>query len=270
MKKKISPVRAKSADAVTAGGQPKVLDRASVKICRMALVGIVIAVVMITAVVITTLANSMTAITNKAFEGIAHGNATQVREVLGSADTAATLLQDYLTNSFLAEATTGGGAVTRASQIYPDVKLGTFAYERESVLLNTMWSTMAGNDSILSMAALFEKNAFARNVKDYSVYLTPEDAASRTARTAGEYDTFSGYSYYSTCAQTRAVYARSIHKCKRCDQYRDRLSAGRQRPLQGCCGCRVGSEPFGGDHFHGGGLRIHDGGCYDAGSYRGL
>ena len=209
MKKKASHVKTDLADVVVAGGQPKTLDRASVKICRMALVGITIAVVMIAAVVITTLANSLTAVTNKAFEGVARGNATQVREVLGSADTAATLLQDYLTNSFLAEATTGGGAVTRPSQIYPDVKLGTYAYERESVLLNTMWSTMAGNDNILSMAALFEKNAFARNVKDYSVYLTPEDAAARTTRTAGDYDTFSGYSYYSACSKTREPYMRA-------------------------------------------------------------
>lgn len=70
MKKKASPTRKNFNDVVVAGGQPKTLDRASVKICRMAIVGIVIAVIMIAVFVIVTVASSMTAMTNHAFPAL--------------------------------------------------------------------------------------------------------------------------------------------------------------------------------------------------------
>lgn len=207
MKKKASPTKKNFNDVVVAGGQPKTLDRASVKICRMAIVGIVIAVIMIAVFVIVTVASSMTAMTNHAFSSIAHGNATRVSEVLGSADNTAVMLQDFLTTSFTEEATaTGANAITRVSRIYPESKLGTYAYERESMLLNTMWSTLSENKSIISMAAMFEKNAFARGMSSYSVYITPEDAKNRTAIPAGDYDTYSTYSFYTACAQSKSVY----------------------------------------------------------------
>lgn len=207
MKKNVSRAKKNFNDVVVAGGQPKALDRASTKICRMAIVGISIAVVLIAAFVIITVASAMTAMTNNAFSSIAHGNATRVSEVLSSADSTAVMLQDYLTNSFTEEATAvGANAITRTSRIYPDVKLGTYAYERESMLINTMWSTLSESDCIISMAAMFEKNAFARGTNSYSVYITPEDARNRVAVSAGDYETYSKHSFYTACSQSRAVY----------------------------------------------------------------
>ena len=100
---------------------------ASQKISVIAIAAACAAIVTIAVAVIVTVAGSMTAMTNQAFSSISRGNATQVREVLGAADNAAILLQDYLTTSFIEESKNGGGnAITRVSRVYSDIKIGTF------------------------------------------------------------------------------------------------------------------------------------------------
>ena len=80
-------------------------------------------------------------------------------DVLGAADDTAALLQNYLSMSYDAEKR-GASASNRTSKVYEDLKLGTYTYERESVLLNTMWSTVSANEAIVNMGALFERYAF--------------------------------------------------------------------------------------------------------------
>ncbi len=201
MKKKIVPTR-----NVEGAKHPK-RKSAAQKISVIAIGANSAAVLFLALAVIVTVASSMTSMTNLAFSSIARGNATRVSEVLGAADNTAVMLQDYLTTSFTEEATaTGANAITRISRLYPEMKLGTYAYERESMLLNTMWSTLSESDCIISMAAMFEKNAFARGVNSYSVYVTPADAQNRSAIPAGEYDTYCTYSFYTACAESRSVY----------------------------------------------------------------
>lgn len=201
MKKKIAPTKN------IKGVKHTKRKSAAQKISVIAISACSLAIIFLAVSVIATVASSMTAMTNQAFFNIARGNAAHVSEVLGTVDSTAAMLQDYLTTSFTEEATaTGANAITRVSRIYPEEKLGTYGYERESVLLNTMWSTLAESDSIIGMAAMFEKNAFARGMSSYSIYLTPADAQNRTARTAGDYNTYSGYSYYAACAESRLPY----------------------------------------------------------------
>lgn len=201
MKKKFAPTR--NVNGKKRSGRKSAAQKISV----IAIGASSAAIIFLAIAVIATVASSMTAMTNQAFSSIARGNAAQVSELLGAVDSTAVMLQDYLTTSFTEEATaTGANAITRVSRVYPESKLGTYAYERESMLLNTMWSTLSESDSIIGMAAMFEKNAFARGVGSYSVYLTPADAEARNTRTAGEYDTYSAYSYYTACAESRVPY----------------------------------------------------------------
>ena len=177
-------------NAAPAGETAVKYKRASTKISAVAITGFVLAVVMLMVSVIATVATSATGLTNHIFFAVAEANANYVGDVLGAADDTASLMQNYLSMSYDAEKR-GASTSSRTSKVYDDLKLGTYTYERESVLLNTMWSTVSANEAILNMGALFERYAFDKGRESYTIVITEEDAAAQTARTYSEHSAYS-------------------------------------------------------------------------------
>ena len=175
--------------------------KASAKITAVAIAGFAIAVILLATSVIATVTASATGLTDHIFFSVAEGNANYVGDVLGAADDTAALLQNYLSMSYDAEKR-GASASNRTSKVYEDLKLGTYTYERESVLLNTMWSTVSANEAIVNMGALFERYAFDKGRESYTIVITEEDAANQTAQTYGEHSAYSQEAYYAACAGT--------------------------------------------------------------------
>ena len=207
LKKKVDwkkiPKAAKAASAT--GDQTVKYQKASTKIAAVALAGFVVAVLMIGINVIATVAGSATGLTNHIFYAVAEANANYVGDVLGAADDTASLLQNYLTTSYDAEKY-GISTTTRNSKVYKSLRLGTFSYERESFLLNTMWSTVSANEAILSMGALFETFAFDKGRESYAIRVTEADAKDQAAKSVGNHAEYSQEAYYITCANTMKPY----------------------------------------------------------------
>ena len=179
--------------------------KASTKISAVALAGFTVAIVMVMLSVIITVEGSATGLTNQIFFSVGEGNATCVSEVLGAADQTASLLQNYLTLSYEAEKR-GANTGNRNSKVYEGLQLGTYTYERESVLLNTMWSTVAANDAIVSMGALFERYAFDKGRESYTLIINEQDSVDHTIHTYGEHADYSKEAFYATCANTLQPY----------------------------------------------------------------
>ena len=175
--------------------------KASTKIAAVALTGFAIAMVVLAASVVATVADSATRLTDHIFLAVAEANANYVGDVLGAADDTASLLQNYLSMSYDAEKR-GASTSSRTSKVYDDLKLGTYTYERESVLLNTLWSTVSANEAIVNMGALFERYAFDKGRESYTIVITGEEAANQTAQTYGEHSDYSQEAYYAACANT--------------------------------------------------------------------
>ncbi len=187
--------------------QPAVADRASTKIARVMILGFTVGLVVLVTMIIATLANANTANINSAFSNITNSNAVFAGEILGAADDAAGLLQNYLEMSYEAEKE-GNSRVTidRTSRVSSMQQLGSFAYEREGVLLNAMWSTVAGNENIVAMSALFESGKFDTRAPNYTIHVTNEDAEAQSAQTLGFYKSYSQNNYYSACASSQKPY----------------------------------------------------------------
>lgn len=187
--------------AVSGGAKTMRYKSASAKVSTIAIIGFFVAVVALMVIVLSTVAGSATSLTNQIFYSVANGNATYVGDVLGAADDTASLLQSYLEMSYQAEKR-GANSSSRTSKVYDKLKLGTYTYERESVLLNTMWSTVAANEAIISMGALFERYAFDKGQESYTIHITASDAAEQTAQSYGEHSVYSQNEYYAACAST--------------------------------------------------------------------
>ena len=197
----------KAENAALKNRQPKSKDRAASKITNVAIAGFGLGLVALITMIIATLADANTANINSAFTNITNSNAVFAQEVIGAADDAAGLLQNYLEMSFRSEKESPGRTtISRTSRVASSIQLNSFAYEREGVLLNSMWSTVSGNDSVVAMGAMFESGAFDSAVPNYSIYITGEDAAAQKAQTLGFYKTYSQNNSYASCARTNEPY----------------------------------------------------------------
>lgn len=196
---------AKAAKAVSGGEQPVKYQKASSKIAGVAIAVFAVAVLLLGINVIATVAGSATGLTNNIFHAVAEANANYVGDVLGAADDTAALLQNFLTMSYDSEKY-GVSSSSRSSRVYKSLRLGTFSYERESFLLNIMWSTVSANEAILDMGALFEVNAFDKTRESYAMIVTEEDAAAQSVHTYGEYAEYSQEEFYTACASTLKPY----------------------------------------------------------------
>ena len=209
MKKREKKLRApkKAGNTAAKTRQPKFKDRAATKISGVAIVGFTVGLVALVIMIIATLAKANTANINSAFSNIANSNAVFAEEVIGAADNAAGLLQNYLQMSFETEAAgSSKNTITRTSRVVSSIQLNSFAYEREGVLLNTMWSTVEGSDSVIAMGALFESGAFDSSAPNYTLYVTAADADAQTAQTLGFYKTYSQNEFYASCLATKSPY----------------------------------------------------------------
>lgn len=138
------------------------------------------------------------------FGGIAAQNGIMIQTIIDTAASAAQTMQDYLMNAYDTSAKQADEERedTGRSQIY-NVDMTQLSYDVEHFILNTAWSLIKYNDDIVGVGALFEPGAFDEAVKEYSVYISTEDAEKRSGTSLGTYSTYSKEEYYTRAKESR-------------------------------------------------------------------
>lgn len=141
------------------------------------------------------------------FSGIAAQNGLMVEAIIYDASSTTNDLQNYLEGAYETNATMTDEekTVTKASRVYA-ADLQQVNYDVEDYILNTAWSVLKSNPDIVGVGALFEPNAFDPAVKDYSLYITTEDAKNKQAKSLGTpYSVYSAREYYQIAKDTKQL-----------------------------------------------------------------
>ena len=136
------------------------------------------------------------------FDGIATQNGLSVQNVIDTADHAATLLQNYIEGQYDEFSQTGYSGVTEKSAVY-DVNLQEMNKQIEDVLLTVARSTVTSSEGIAGVGVFFEPNAFDPSIKDYTVYVSEDDAKSGNVQSYGAYEDYGSQDYYKNAAESQ-------------------------------------------------------------------
>lgn len=136
------------------------------------------------------------------FEGIATQNGLSVQNIVDTADNAATLLQDYMEDRYDEFAKTGYSGQTEKSAVY-NVELQSMNKQIEDVLLTVARSTVTSSDGIAGVGVFFEPNAFDPAIKDYTIYVSEDDAKSGNVQSYGAYESYGSEAYYKNAAESK-------------------------------------------------------------------
>ena len=147
-------------------------------------------------------ARSLSKTVTSEFEGIATENGLTVQNVIDTADNAATLLQNYMEEQYDEFAKTGYNGQTEKSDVY-NVELQDMNKEIEDVLLTVARSTVTSSDGIAGVGVFFEPNAFDPAIKDYTIYVSEDDAKNGTVQSYGDYSSYGSEAYYKNAAESK-------------------------------------------------------------------
>jgi len=133
------------------------------------------------------------------FNGIATENALIVQSVI---DTASNTIQNYMLDRYDEYSKNGYSGEVAKSEVY-DVDLQEMNKRIEEFLISMAASTVTNNEAIDGVGVFFEPNAFDPAVKDYTVYVSVDDAKNGTVQSYGSYDSYGSQDYYKKAAETK-------------------------------------------------------------------
>ena len=136
------------------------------------------------------------------FEGIAAQNGLSVQNIIDTADTAATLLQNYMEDRYAEFEKNGYSGDIVKSDVY-DVDLLEMNKQIEDVLLTVARSTVTSTDGIAGVGVFFEPNAFDPAIKDYTIYVSEDDAKTGNVQSYGDYSSYGSEDYYKNAKETQ-------------------------------------------------------------------
>ena len=170
-------------------------------------IGVVVVVCMLIIVVISAsmsgvfLTNSI----QREFEEIAGKNGLTVQSIIDTASNTASSMQTFIETEYDDYAKNGYSGETEKSALY-NVKLQRVNKDIENFILNTAWFTVADSDDISGIGVFFEQGAFDPAVKDYSLYVSEDDAKAKTCQSYGAYADYSSNDYYKKTAESKKAY----------------------------------------------------------------
>lgn len=177
---------------------------------------LVLSFIVLIGVSVMTVSRAMTATINGEVSGISAQNGLIVQGIMDDAQTVAESLQDYLGSTYVkyedmlaTQAVDAQGQKipfpTKKSAIY-NVNLMELNYDVENYILNNAWSTVNHNENITGIGAFFEPYAYDDAIKDYTIYVSDDEAKKKTSRSYGSYEEYSKNDYYERAATTQEPY----------------------------------------------------------------
>ena len=169
-------------------------------------IGMVVVLCMTVMIIISALL-SRTYLTNSIngeFEEIASKNGVMVQSILDIASDTASNLQSYIEDQYAEYAKNGYSGEVKKSSLYT-VNLQEMNKEIEDYILHTAWSTVGNSDDISGIGVFFEPNAFDPGIKDYTIYVSDNDAKNKTSQSYGNYSNYGSQNYYTEAAKTKTT-----------------------------------------------------------------
>lgn len=174
----------------------------SYKISVAVAVLLVICLTILIAISTTLAANSLKKTVNSEFEGIATQNGLMVQSVVTTAADTATMIQNYMVDRYDEFSKNGYNGETAKSEVY-DVELQEMNKKIEEFLISIASSTASNSDGIAGVGVFFEPNAFDPSIKDYTVYVSEDDAKNGNVQSYGSYSSYGSQDYYKNAATTQ-------------------------------------------------------------------
>ncbi|MBU5478381.1 HAMP domain-containing protein [Eubacterium sp. MSJ-13] len=148
---------------------------------------------------------SLSSSINGEFTGIAKENGQMVQNIITNASNTATILQEYLEKKYDEYSKKGYDGRKEKSDVY-DVSLQSMNKEIENFIVNLATSTAKNNEEIAGVGVFFEQDAFDPAIKDYTVYVSSDDAEAGKVQSYGKYSDYSKNEYYKQAAETQQDY----------------------------------------------------------------
>ncbi len=142
---------------------------------------------------------------NGEFSGVAKQNGQMVQSIITNASNTATILQEYMQKKYEEYDKTGYNGQTEKSAVY-NVKLQSMNKEIENFIINLASSTAKNNEEIAGVGVFFEQDAFDPGIKDYTLYVSTDDAKEGKVQSYGAYSEYSQKEYYKKAAETQQDY----------------------------------------------------------------
>lgn len=149
--------------------------------------------------------SSLSSSINGEFSEIAAENGKIVQSIITNASNTATVLQEYMQNKYEEYDKTGYNGQTEKSSVY-DVELQSMNKEIENFIINLASSTAKNNEEIAGVGAFFEEDAFDPGIKDYTLYVSTDDAKNGKVQSYGSYSEYSQKEYYKQAAESQQDY----------------------------------------------------------------
>ncbi len=161
---------------------------------------------------ILSVSREMTKTVSGEFLGFAVQNGIIVQNIIDNATSVAQNFRDYIADSYeaydemLAKQTVdeNGNSIpfpTKRSMI-----LNKINYEVENYILHNAWSILKNNPDIVGIGVFLEPYAYNNSIKNFTIYISGEDAVNKTSQSYGDYEEYSKKEYYSLAATTQKNY----------------------------------------------------------------
>ena len=178
--------------------------------------GILLSAIFLLLLIFTTILSSLSI--NKGvdgeFLGISTGNGQMIQAIMDKAASTAQDLQYYNEQMYiLYEQQIADGTLsknTKDSVIYGKPLL-EMNYEMENYMLYTSWSTVLNDDDIFAVGIYYEPEKYDVSVPDYSIYISENEAANQTVKSAGSYNEYSAKEFYKEASSRKKPYFTKPH-----------------------------------------------------------
>ena len=140
-----------------------------------------------------------------AFRNLAQSNGNQIQAILDSASTQAESIQDYMNGINERKGQAASSDTAKKSQIYPS-EISGLGIEAEAYLLNNLWCALKTNEDLIGLGVFFEPWKFDDKIEQYSLYVTQEHAANKTAETEDLYSNYGDSLYYKPVKESSAAF----------------------------------------------------------------
>ncbi len=174
----------------------------SYKISIAVAVLLIVCLTLLIAISASLAGRSLNKTVNSEFEGIATENGLMVQSVVTTAADTATMIQNYMVDRYEEYAKDGYSGETSKSEVY-DVELQEMNKKIEEFLISVATSTALNSDGIAGVGVFFEPDAFDPAIKDYTIYVSEDDAKNGNVQSYGSYSSYGSEDYYKNAATTQ-------------------------------------------------------------------
>lgn len=174
----------------------------SYKIASAIAVTLVVCLFLLIVVSAAIAAKSLNKAVSGEFQGISTENGLVVQNVISTASESAMLLHDYMEDRYDEREKNGYSGETLRSEVYK-ADLQEANKRIEEVLISVARSTVTSTDAIAGVGVFFEPDAFDPAVKDYTIYVSEEDAKNGNVQSYGSYTSYGSLDYYKNAATSQ-------------------------------------------------------------------